>query len=105
MAKYDEKEILRHMEIVSKWQPTSEAADQAIERVRKTLTEAQVSKKKGRQTVKQLLEFAAAAVIILAVCWFAVSEKGQVQQQRIDRPAVTIKSKKDSIFPNGALRS
>ena len=41
MAKYDEKEILRCLKIVSDWQPSLEAAGRAIERVRKTLTEAQ----------------------------------------------------------------
>lgn len=71
MPMYDEKEILGCLEIVSNWQPSLEAADRAIERVRKTLTEGQtkqaVSDKKKRQTVKRIIEFAVAAVVITAV--------------------------------------
>lgn len=95
MAKHDEKEILYHMEIISKWQPPSEAVDQAIERVRKTLTKAQtkqaVSDNKKWRTVKQIIKFAVAAVVIMAViigitqfgdttakasvCWAEVAQK------------------------------
>ena len=77
MGKYDEKKILRCLEIVSNWQPSLENADRAIERVRKTLTEAQprhaVSDKKKQRTVKQLIGFAVAAMVIIVAVLIGLS--------------------------------
>jgi len=75
MSKFDEKEIVRRLELISRIEPTLEAADRAMERVRNILID--TNKQEGREgsnttvwrTIVQskITRFAAAAVIIVAV--------------------------------------
>jgi outer membrane lipoprotein-sorting protein len=119
MAKYDEKEILRGLETISKIKPSSEATHRAMERVRETLADKQA--KRGRSNPRiwmiviqsRIIKFAAAAVIIIAivigisqfggttaeagVCWAEVGKKVEQIEMFIcrgqRRPVETVKEK------------
>ena len=76
MSKLNEKEILRRLKLLSQIEPTSEAADRAVERVRHSL----INKGKGqkssnakiwRMIIKSKITKLAAAAALLIVVGYA----------------------------------
>jgi len=70
MSKIDENEVLRRLKILSQIEPTTEATDRAIQRVRESLSD----KEKTRESTslwqfpkRPIAKFAVAAVLLIAV--------------------------------------
>lgn len=97
MPKFNEEEILRRLKRLSQLEPTSEATDRAIERVRQTLidkgkVEESSSARIWRAVIQSpITKLAAAAVIIIAVGLFLV-HRGPDEQIKPTEVAKAAKS-------------
>lgn len=97
MPKFNENEILRRLKLLSQLEPTSEATDRAIERVRQTLidkgkVEESSSARIWRAIIQSpITKLAAAAVIIIAVGLFLV-HRGPSEQVKPTEVAKAAKS-------------
>jgi len=97
MPKFNENEILRRLKLLSQLEPTSEATDRAIERVRQTLidkgkVEESSSARIWRVVIQSpITKIAAAAVIIIAVGLFLV-HRGPGEQVKPTEVAKVTKS-------------
>ena len=80
MTKYDEKETLRRLELLTEVKPTPAETAGAMERARQAL--GNMEKKQGNIRLWRTSGFAAAAVIILAIGIFAVYHRPNGQAEK-----------------------
>ena len=76
MPKFNEKEILRRLKLLSQFEPTSKAAERAAEKVRQRLTSRQTGQESLNTRIwrtifrSPITKIAAAAVIVIGVGFF-----------------------------------
>ena len=94
MSKIDENQIRRHLKILSQVEPTSEATNRAMERVRAALVGKQQKRgSKGTRVwpvmKRPIAKLAAAAVIIVAIGFFIAHQRPSEQDDTTTVSKVT----------------